>query len=39
MITFPSIDPIGDGKALVVLVDSMGNSLSVVNDARQSFRQ
>jgi thymidylate synthase (FAD) len=37
MITFPSIDPIGDGKALVVLVDSMGNSLSVVNDARQSF--
>lgn len=36
---FPSIDPLGDGKSLVVLVDSMGNSLSVVNDARQSFEQ
>jgi thymidylate synthase (FAD) len=34
---FPSIDPLGDGKSLVVLVDSMGNSLSVVNDARHSF--
>jgi thymidylate synthase (FAD) len=32
-----SIDPIGDGKSVVMLVDSMGNSLSVVNDARQSF--
>lgn len=39
MITLPSIDPIGDGKSLVVLLDSMGNSLSVVNDARQSFEQ
>jgi thymidylate synthase (FAD) len=39
MITSPSIDPIGDNKALVVLLDSMGNSLSVVNDARQSFEQ
>ena len=36
---FPSIDPLGDGKSLVALVDSMGNSLSVVNDARQSFGQ
>ena len=38
-ISFPSIDPLGDGKSLVMLVDSMGNSLSVVNDARQSFGQ
>ena len=37
--TLPSIDPLEDGKSLVVLVDSMGNSLSVVNDARQSFEQ
>jgi thymidylate synthase (FAD) len=35
----PSIDPLGDGKSLVMLLDSMGNSLSVVNDARQSFEQ
>jgi len=34
---FPSIDPLDDGKSLVMLIDSMGNSLSVVNDARQSF--
>jgi thymidylate synthase (FAD) len=33
----PSIDALGDGKSLVMLIDSMGNSLSVVNDARQSF--
>lgn len=32
-----STDPLGDGKSLVALVDSMGSSLSVVNDARQSF--
>ena len=37
--SFPSIDALGDGKSLVMLVDSMGNSLSVVNDARQSFGQ
>ena len=37
MTNFPSIDPLKDGKSLVVLIDSMGNSLSVVNDARQSF--
>ena len=32
-----SIDPLGDGKSSLRLLDSMGNSLSVVNDARQSF--
>jgi thymidylate synthase (FAD) len=37
MTNFPSIDPLQDGKSLVMLLDSMGNSLSVVNDARQSF--
>ena len=31
------IDPLGDGKSSLQLLDSMGNSLSVVNDARQSF--
>lgn len=35
--TVRSTDPLGDGKSLIVLLDSMGNSLSVVNDARQSF--
>lgn len=30
-------DPLGDGISSVRLLDSMGNSLSVVNDARQSF--
>jgi thymidylate synthase (FAD) len=35
--TLPSLDPLGDGKSLLMLVDSMGNSLSIVNDARQSF--
>jgi len=33
----PAADPLNDGKSQLVLVDSMGNSLSVVNDARQSF--
>jgi len=37
MTNLPSIDPLQDGKSLVMLLDSMGNSLSVVNDARQSF--
>lgn len=37
MTDFPSIDPLQDGKSLVKLIDSMGNSLSIVNDARQSF--
>jgi thymidylate synthase (FAD) len=31
------LDPLGDGKSSLRLLDSMGNSLSVVNDARQSF--
>jgi len=31
------LDPLGDGISSVRLLDSMGNSLSVVNDARQSF--
>ena len=35
--TFPSLDPLGDSKSMVALIDSMGNSLSIVNDARQSF--
>lgn len=30
-------DPLGDGISSLRLLDSMGNSLSVVNDARQSF--
>jgi thymidylate synthase (FAD) len=37
MANCPSIDPLCDGKSIVTLLDSMGNSLSVVNDARQSF--
>jgi thymidylate synthase (FAD) len=36
MTPFPSLSPLG-GASLVMLIDSMGNSLSVVNDARQSF--
>ena len=32
-----SLDPLGDSKSALRLLDSMGNSLSVVNDARQSF--
>lgn len=35
--TYASTDPLEDGKSLVMLVDSMGTDLSVVNDARQSF--
>jgi thymidylate synthase (FAD) len=31
------IDPLGDGKSYLCLIDAMGNSLSIVNDARQSF--
>jgi thymidylate synthase (FAD) len=31
------LDPLSDGKSSLRLLDSMGNSLSVVNDARQSF--
>jgi thymidylate synthase (FAD) len=33
----PPIDPLGDGKSYVCLIDAMGNSLSIVNDARQSL--
>jgi hypothetical protein len=36
MTPFPSLSPLG-GASLVMLIDSMGDSLSVVNDARQSF--
>jgi thymidylate synthase (FAD) len=35
--TLSSLDPLGDERSLVMLIDSMGNSLSIVNDARQSF--
>jgi len=31
------LDPLNDGKSRLALIDSMGNSLSIVNDARQSF--
>lgn len=31
------IDPLKDGKSKIELIDSMGNDLSVVNDARASF--
>lgn len=38
MICFnPATDPLSDGKSSLRLIDSMGDSLSVVNDARQSF--
>jgi thymidylate synthase (FAD) len=37
MATSPSVDPLGDSKSQLTLIDSMGNSLSIVNDARQSF--
>lgn len=37
MAAFSCIDPLGDGQSYLALVDSMGNSLSIVNDARQSF--
>ena len=32
-----STDPLADGNSLVALIDCMGSSLSIVNDARQSF--
>lgn len=31
------VDPLGDGKSQIKLIDSMGNDLSVVNDARVSY--
>ena len=33
----PILDPLNDGKSHLGLIDFMGNSLSIVNDARQSF--
>lgn len=33
----PPMDPLADGKSYLRLIDSMGDSLSIVNDARQSF--
>lgn len=32
-----SKDPLNDGKSRIELIDSMGNDLSIVNDARASF--
>ena len=31
------IDPLNDGRSRIELIDSMGNDLSIVNDARASF--
>ena len=39
LMLLPSIDPLQDGTSEVRLLDFMGNSLSVVNDARQSFEK
>jgi len=33
------IDPLKDGKSRIELIDSMGNDLSIVNDARASFEK
>ncbi|MGF1590500.1 MAG: FAD-dependent thymidylate synthase [Pleurocapsa sp.] len=33
------IDPLNDGKSRIELIDSMGNDLSIVNDARASFEK
>lgn len=32
-------DPLNDGKSKIELIDSMGNDLSIVNDARASFEK
>jgi thymidylate synthase (FAD) len=32
-------DPLADGKSRIELIDSMGNDLSIVNDARASFQK
>jgi thymidylate synthase (FAD) len=32
-------DPLGDGKSRIELIDSMGDELSIVNDARASFEK
>lgn len=34
-----NIDPLGDGKSKIELIDSMGSDLSIVNDARASFEK
>lgn len=34
-----TIDPLNDGKSRIELIDSMGNDLSIVNDARASFEK
>ncbi len=33
------IDPLNDGKSRIELIDSMGDDLSIVNDARASFEK
>ncbi len=37
--TLISRDPLNDGKSRIELIDSMGNDLSIVNDARASFEK
>ena len=32
-------EPLKDGKSRIELIDSMGNDLSIVNDARASFEK
>ena len=32
-------EPLNDGKSRIELIDSMGNDLSIVNDARASFEK
>ncbi len=32
-------DPLNDNKSRIELIDSMGNDLSIVNDARASFEK
>jgi thymidylate synthase (FAD) len=32
-------DPLNDSKSRIELIDSMGNDLSIVNDARASFEK
>ena len=32
-------DPLKDGKSRIELINSMGNDLSIVNDARASFEK
>ena len=37
MLTTVKFDPLGDNKSSIELIDSMGNDLSIVNDARTSY--